>query len=827
MKKYYHDYALQLFKDGYIPTPLKGKGQGMIPGWSSIRYDEDFVNHLRNEKGGYSIGILCGIGNFPIVAIDIDVYDPIVSNEISNAIITRFGYSPIRIGKKPKQLIVYLSDKEFSKSKISFEDESGVTQSVEVLGKGQQFVAFGIHKDTLRPYEWVGESILDIEAMMLTEINIDELNEWLNDELPKLVPDTWVQTNQSSSITTVGDSDDFTLHVPKPATDFTREQVIDMLSIQSPDCSNDEWIRIGAALKHWDENEGLKIWDEWSRPGKTYIEGETSKRWKSFTPRPNGITLATYWKQYKSFLSSQDNKVSDHMIEKIKKSETKDDLIELAKTIAFVKLDPIVEVTIFDDFKKQFKSITNVSITKTEFKKLLAKIRKTESDTIGSTEVITSPEWMDDWVFVSASDQFFRINSSEWVTTKGFDIKYTREIEPNENGIRKPASRSAAEDFGIPVVESAIYHPAEGTLFEYRGKKCVNLFDINNIPKEAVNISEDGQKACDDIYNHINLLCSKREDVTRQVMDWLAFNVQNMGVKINYSILLQGIEGIGKSFIKEMMHAVLGENSSEVSPQSVIEKFNSWAQNSSFVTFEELRILGHNRYEVVSAIKPLISNKQVNIRKMRHDSYTVPNVTNYMALTNYKDALPLDPTDRRWFIIFAPYLNLKEFEDDINEKAHVYFSRLFNNLEKYAPEIRRWLLDWEFSKDFNPNGRAPITDERDAMIDTASGTDETHLITSIIESGVDGVSIEAISVPHLYRAITERTTVDSMDGIQIHITHAMVSTTLKTMGYVRFMNNKQFRWNGENVRCWVRRPTIKTIDAIKELLDYTLENPFA
>jgi hypothetical protein len=44
---------------------------------------------------------------------------------------------------------------------------------VEVLGIGQQFVAHGIHPDTLRAYTWPNGDILDIERWQLPVLDRD------------------------------------------------------------------------------------------------------------------------------------------------------------------------------------------------------------------------------------------------------------------------------------------------------------------------------------------------------------------------------------------------------------------------------------------------------------------------------------------------------------------------------------------------------------------------------------------------------------------------------------------------------------------------------
>lgn len=48
----------------------------------------------------------------------------------------------------------------------------------------------------------------------------------------------------------------------------------------NPDCSYDEWLKVGMALKH--EGADVSAWDTWSSGGTKYKPGECDKKWKSF-----------------------------------------------------------------------------------------------------------------------------------------------------------------------------------------------------------------------------------------------------------------------------------------------------------------------------------------------------------------------------------------------------------------------------------------------------------------------------------------------------------------------------------------------------------------
>lgn len=56
--------------------------------------------------------------------------------------------------------------------------------------------------------------------------------------------------------------------------------LVPLLSYIDPDESYETWIQVGMALKH--EGYSLTIWEDWSRKGNKFHDGECSRKWDSF-----------------------------------------------------------------------------------------------------------------------------------------------------------------------------------------------------------------------------------------------------------------------------------------------------------------------------------------------------------------------------------------------------------------------------------------------------------------------------------------------------------------------------------------------------------------
>ena len=77
---------------------------------------------------------------------------------------------------------------------------------------------------------------------------------------------------------------------------------LEMLNHIPADCSYDEWLKVGMALKH--DGADLSVWDRWSSGGRKYKRGECEKKWRSFnrndvTGVRIGLDLATALKAWR------------------------------------------------------------------------------------------------------------------------------------------------------------------------------------------------------------------------------------------------------------------------------------------------------------------------------------------------------------------------------------------------------------------------------------------------------------------------------------------------------------------------------------------------
>lgn len=299
----YKELGPRLFDLGYEPLPIiPGKKWPAEEEWQKIHITSDWVaGKAANGAGSWGIGVRTGTGVIAIYAADFDFYDKDVTKRVYESFTERFGQAPVRVGQAPKALAVYSGAPGQAKMQAEFVSQDGKAHKFELLGAGQQFVAYGIHPDTGKPYKWVTDPIDTVETWELPELDFNAVAEWMRDTLPGLVPDDWQAKSASAAVRARGDGDAFeTYKAPIEGWDIDRirDEIAPHLDIEA---DYDTWLSVGMAIHHQTggSDDGFELWDSIYKASSKYGTRRYGlSRWKSFGDYSGErLTLASLIKQ--------------------------------------------------------------------------------------------------------------------------------------------------------------------------------------------------------------------------------------------------------------------------------------------------------------------------------------------------------------------------------------------------------------------------------------------------------------------------------------------------------------------------------------------------
>ena len=145
---FFNALADRVVENGFTVTPTKGK-KPVVRRWQNpAPTNRQWLGTMlkANRYEGLDLGIVCG----RVVGIDLDADDPATAEQLEALAAEHLGPTPYqRVGRAPRTLLLYRPAAGEHIPSLR------VAGHIDVLSNGRQFVAFGIHPDTGKPYHWI------------------------------------------------------------------------------------------------------------------------------------------------------------------------------------------------------------------------------------------------------------------------------------------------------------------------------------------------------------------------------------------------------------------------------------------------------------------------------------------------------------------------------------------------------------------------------------------------------------------------------------------------------------------------------------------------
>jgi hypothetical protein len=342
-------------------------------------------------------------------------------------------------------------------------------------------------------------------------------------------------------------------------------------------------------------------------------------------------------------------------------------------------------------------------------KKTFKKPKATEIAGALASGVAQDNSWLSDWAILP-SGEYYNLTSATRVGQRWFNNAYFDKIPLTEKGGSQLATNYVNGKF--TSVDGLAYNPKYGRIFSRDGRTLANLFAEHKHTSKC-----DLTEARDMIESHLNFLLGDKSE-RDLILNWMAHQVQNPGVLVGYCPLILGTQGDGKTTIGRIIRAAIGgRNVTMIDNDSINSSFTGWANSSSTAIIEEIRASGTNRFTIYDRLKSVITNVDVSITRKGFDPVTVENVTNYIAFTNSPDAVPINDTDRRFYILETRHLGGK-FDHDGNAE---HFDSVYDCIKHNQKGIYRYLEMHKISESFKNQRTPPQSAAKQRMIENSMG----------------------------------------------------------------------------------------------------------
>ena len=270
------------------------------------------------------------------------------------------------------------------------------------------------------------------------------------------------------------------------------------------------------------------------------------------------------------------------------------------------------------------------------------------------------------------------------------------------------------------LVEAKMYRPdlydANNRLIKDGQCKYLNTFIPGSL--QPIKPTMGDLKPFFELLNYLFPIEKERE----HILNFLAFIIQNPGVKIRHAVLVYSKDyQIGKGSLFAVMTDILGEDNAEPgSVKSILDKGVQFT-NKLLVLIDECRSAGDfsENKKLLNDLKIIITEERIQKRVLYKDYGATKQFTNFIIFTNNDDALSIDDKDARYFVTenLEPRKEQKFYKD-----FHAW------RKDKGSAYVMSYLLDRDLSK-FDHTTPAPNTEAKSKMAKTSS-----HILQIDMES---------------------------------------------------------------------------------------------
>lgn len=242
-------------------------------------------------------------------------------------------------------------------------------------------------------------------------------------------------------------------------------------------------------------------------------------------------------------------------------------------------------------------------------------------------------------------------------------------------------------------VKGLTMRPGQGLLLVEDGRPCVNLWRPSRlVPSEA---------DAGPWLRHMDRLIPDEAE-RALTFDVMAFGLQHPGVKINWGLVLLGVQGTGKDTGLLPFFAAIGQhNVATVQGVAIGGQFNGYLRKPWLLITEMPPANKRSCYEEIKSwlTTPPVE-VQINMKGL--EPFSVPNLVNVVVTTNHEGAIALAEHDRRFLVVSTVAAN--QDEDKL-----AYYGPLHRWLETGGLEAAAgWLLRRDVSA-FTPKIVPPPT----------------------------------------------------------------------------------------------------------------------
>lgn len=171
---------------------------------------------------------------------------------------------------------------------------------------------------------------------------------------------------------------------------------------------------------------------------------------------------------------------------------------------------------------------------------------------------------------------------------------------------------------------------------------------------------------CEGIRNMMFTLCNQEEEVWAWLSRWLAYPLQNVGAKMDTAVLMHSeTQGSGKSMLFDgVMRPIYGDYGATLGQHQMESQYTDWQSNLLYGLFEEI-FSRSKKYSQMGTVKQMVTGDKTRIEKKFVSGWEEANHMNCIFLSNELQPFPVEPSDRRFCVIWPNWTLPEELQKKV------------------------------------------------------------------------------------------------------------------------------------------------------------------
>lgn len=332
-----------------------------------------------------------------------------------------------------------------------------------------------------------------------------------------------------------------------------------------------------------------------------------------------------------------------------------------------------------------------MSWSKIDFKNIIKDLREQ-----WYSEGKDSAQFFDEMIFIKEQNQFYNYRNQIFYSPEAFQNSYSdQDIE---------ARKTALQEGRVQKVDKLDYAPRQPRVFTENGIVYGNTWDETTVTGGEVGDAGPWLR-------HFDALGWEHEK--KHILQWMAYTLKFPETKINHMLILGSDEGCGKDFLLSPLVEAMGNNTTTIEGDALLNDFNEYLLGTKFLCINETELGDHREAKAITnKLKPIAAAPPHTLRVNQKGikAIDVRNIVSAAMTTNSQLPLRVSGVSRRFYAVWSD-LNTRDDRDEMLPQWLSYWDGLWKWMNDGGLEICiHHLRNNVDLSDFKPMQAPPMTD---------------------------------------------------------------------------------------------------------------------